>query len=95
MTSPSRRKDLDVMKLFALASELAQEANASFSRMMNDYEVNVGEATGEYFITFYGPKDSTYSCCSMGDACSLMFLFALLSNCAYLAQVPTRVENGE
>ena len=26
---------------------------------MNEYEVNVGENPAEYFITFYGPKDST------------------------------------
>jgi len=28
--------------------------------MMSDFEVNVGESPAEYFITFYGPKDSPY-----------------------------------
>ncbi|PRP84409.1 hypothetical protein PROFUN_08089 [Planoprotostelium fungivorum] len=53
MTSPNKRKEVDLMKLI--------RGTDGFNSMMSDYEVHMpGDCVTEFSVKFKGPKDSPY-----------------------------------
>ena len=66
MSSPSKRREMDVMKLCVRAAPAAagepragQRAPSRAGRLMSDYKVEMaGDSMTEFYVEFAGPKDS-------------------------------------
>lgn len=58
--SPTKRREMDLMKLYVLSIEFSSLRKKMVTfRMLSDYEVTTcGDSCCEFWVKFHGPKDS-------------------------------------